>query len=109
MHFFWLKSLWINYEKIDKHTSPLLVWFSSTMVERLLKISGEVRDLDCILVDDMIDTGTTIRLALEVLNSHQARYFQSKSQFHIEPTNFFHVNNPERKWFGDWYHSQLKP
>lgn len=50
------------------------VWFTSTMVERLLKISGEVEGKDCILVDDMIDTGTTIRLALEVLHSHGARH-----------------------------------
>jgi len=42
------------------------------MVDRLLKISGEVKGFDCILVDDMIDTGATIRLALEVLQSHGA-------------------------------------
>ena len=42
------------------------------MVDRLLKISGEVAGQDCIVVDDMIDTGSTIRLALEVLHSHLA-------------------------------------
>merc|ERR1711976_845733 len=39
---------------------------------RYLKISGDVAGMDCILVDDMIDTGATIRLALEVLHSHNA-------------------------------------
>ena len=41
-------------------------------VDRYLKISGDVAGLDCILVDDMIDTGSTVRLALEVLQSHNA-------------------------------------
>ena len=41
-------------------------------VDRYLKISGDVAGLDCILVDDMIDTGSTVRLALEVLHSHNA-------------------------------------
>ena len=41
-------------------------------VDRYLKISGNVAGLDCILVDDMIDTGSTVRLALEVLNTHNA-------------------------------------
>ena len=41
-------------------------------VDRYLKISGDVTGMDCILVDDMIDTGSTVRLALEVLQSHQA-------------------------------------
>jgi len=42
------------------------------MVDQYLKISGEVSGLDCILVDDMIDTGSTIRLALEVLRQHNS-------------------------------------
>jgi len=42
------------------------------MVDQYLKISGEVAGLDCILVDDMIDTGSTIRLALEVLRQHNS-------------------------------------
>ena len=41
-------------------------------VDMFLKISGDVAGMDCILVDDMIDTGSTIRLALEVLHSHNA-------------------------------------
>ena len=41
-------------------------------VDRYLKISGDVAGMDCILVDDMIDTGSTVKLALEVLQSHQA-------------------------------------
>jgi len=40
------------------------------MVDRFLKISGDVSGKDVIVVDDMIDTGSTIRLALEVLHSH---------------------------------------
>ena len=43
-----------------------------SLVERLLKISGEVEGCDCILVDDMIDTGSTMRLALDVLHAHGA-------------------------------------
>ena len=43
-------------------------------VDMFLKISGDVAGMDCILVDDMIDTGSTIRLALEVLHSHNAGY-----------------------------------
>ena len=42
------------------------------MVDKYLKISGDVAGKDCIVVDDMIDTGSTIRLALEVLHSHNA-------------------------------------
>jgi len=42
------------------------------MVDKFLKISGEVSGQDCIVVDDMIDTGSTIRLALEVLHSHKS-------------------------------------
>ena len=42
------------------------------MVERLMKISGEVEGCDCILVDDMIDTGSTMQLALDVLRAHGA-------------------------------------
>ena len=41
-------------------------------VDRYLKISGNVAGMNCILVDDMIDTGSTVRLALEVLNTHNA-------------------------------------
>ena len=40
------------------------------MVDKYLKISGDVSGMDCIVVDDMIDSGSTIRLALEVLHSH---------------------------------------
>ena len=40
------------------------------MVDKYLKISGDVSGLDCIVVDDMIDSGSTIRLALEVLHTH---------------------------------------
>jgi len=42
------------------------------MVDKFLKISGDVAGKDCIVVDDMIDTGSTIRLALEVLHSHNS-------------------------------------
>jgi len=42
------------------------------MLDKLLKISGDVSGFDCILVDDMVDTGSTIRLALEVLQQHGA-------------------------------------
>ena len=42
------------------------------MVDKYLKISGDVAGKDCIVVDDMIDTGSTIRLALEVLHSHNS-------------------------------------
>merc|ERR1712032_966325 len=35
-------------------------------------ISGDVSGFDCIVVDDMVDTGSTIRLALEVLQQHGA-------------------------------------
>jgi phosphoribosylpyrophosphate synthetase len=49
------------------------------MVDKLLKISGSVTGLDCIVVDDMLDTGATARLALEVLQIHGARY-SSKPQ-----------------------------
>merc|ERR1719347_2393266 len=41
-------------------------------VDKYLKISGDVAGMDCIVVDDMIDTGSTVRLALEVLHSHNA-------------------------------------
>lgn len=41
-------------------------------VDMYLKISGNVAGMNCILVDDMIDTGSTVRLALEVLNTHNA-------------------------------------
>ena len=46
-------------------------------VDMYLKISGDVAGMDCIVVDDMIDTGSTIRLALEVLHSHNAGYVYS--------------------------------
>jgi len=49
---------------------PAELRMTPQMVDRFLKISGEVSGLDCILVDDMIDTGSTIRLALEVLRQH---------------------------------------
>lgn len=42
------------------------------MVDKYLKISGDVSGFDCIVVDDMVDTGSTIRLALEVLQQHGA-------------------------------------
>jgi len=42
------------------------------MVESLMKISGEVEGCDCILVDDMIDTGSTMQLALDVLQAQGA-------------------------------------
>jgi len=42
------------------------------MVEKLLKISGEVEGCDCILIDDMIDTGSTMQLALDVLQANGA-------------------------------------
>ena len=42
------------------------------MVDKFLKISGDVAGKDCIVVDDMIDTGSTIRLALEVLHTHNS-------------------------------------
>ena len=37
-----------------------------------MKISGEVKGCDCILVDDMIDTAATMQLALDVLQAHGA-------------------------------------
>merc|ERR1712059_962 len=54
----------------DLEQVPAELRLSHAMVDKLLKISGEVAGLDCILVDDMIDTGSTIRLALEVLRQH---------------------------------------
>jgi len=42
------------------------------MLDKFLKISGDVSGFDCIVVDDMVDTGSTIRLALEVLQQHGA-------------------------------------
>ena len=53
---------------------PEEVKLSTRMVERLLKISGDVAGQDCIVVDDMVDTGSTVRLALEVLQNHDCRY-----------------------------------
>ena len=56
------------------------------MVDKFLKISGEVSGQDCIVVDDMIDTGSTIRLALEVLHSHKSGENNSKLDFYIFST-----------------------
>ncbi len=53
---------------------PECLRLTHNMVDKLLKISGSVTGLDCIVVDDMLDTGATARLALEVLQIHGARY-----------------------------------
>ena len=37
-----------------------------------LTVIGDVARRTAILIDDMIDTGSTVKLALEVLQSHQA-------------------------------------
>lgn len=42
-------------------------------VKKFVKISGDVSGMDCIVVDDMIDTGRTILLALQVLQDRNAR------------------------------------
>jgi len=55
---------------IEELEVPAELRLTTQMVDRFLKISGEVAGLDCIVVDDMIDTGSTIRLALEVLRQH---------------------------------------
>lgn len=52
---------------------PECLRLTHNMVDKLLKISGDVTGLDCIVVDDMLDTGATARLALEVLQIHGAR------------------------------------
>ena len=56
----------------DNDNLPEELRLTHKQVDRYLKISGDVAGMDCILVDDMIDTGATIRLALEVLHSHNA-------------------------------------
>lgn len=52
---------------------PEMLRMTSRMVDKYLKISGDVSGFDCIVVDDMVDTGSTIRLALEVLQQQGAR------------------------------------
>ena len=62
-------------EEEDAHLTeelPEELRLTQREVDRYLKISGDVAGMDCILVDDMIDTGSTVKLALEVLQSHQA-------------------------------------
>ena len=56
----------------DNDNLPEELRLTHKQVDMYLKISGDVAGQDCILVDDMIDTGATIRLALEVLHSHNA-------------------------------------
>ena len=56
----------------DNDNLPEELRLTHKQVDMYLKISGDVAGMDCILVDDMIDTGATIRLALEVLHSHNA-------------------------------------
>ena len=58
---------------------PECLRLTHNMVDKLLKISGDVEGLDCIVVDDMLDTGATARLALEVLHIHGARWAGSVS------------------------------
>ena len=60
-------------ENMDENI-PEELRLTHEQVDMYLKISGNVDGMDCILVDDMIDTGSTIRLALEVLHSHNAGY-----------------------------------
>jgi len=62
----------IDIVDLDGVEPPECLRLTHNMVDRLLKISGDVRGFDCIVVDDMIDTGSTVRLALEVLESHGA-------------------------------------
>eukprot|EP00092_Neocalanus_flemingeri_P090097 GFUD01114091.1.p1 GENE.GFUD01114091.1~~GFUD01114091.1.p1 ORF type:complete len:336 (+),score=93.80 GFUD01114091.1:329-1336(+) len=57
-------------EIVQVHQPPEELQLTHKMVDKFLKISGDVSGLNCIVVDDMIDSGSTIRLALEVLNSH---------------------------------------
>lgn len=42
-------------------------------VAQVMNIIGDVKDRDCIIVDDMIDTGGTLAKAAEALKSHGAR------------------------------------
>ena len=42
-------------------------------VSQVMNIIGDVKDRDCIIVDDMIDTGGTLAKAAEALNNHGAR------------------------------------
>jgi len=55
---------------VDKPPEELRL--THKMVDKFLKISGDVYGFDCIVVDDMVDTGSTIRLALEVLQQQGA-------------------------------------
>ena len=42
-------------------------------VAQVMNIIGDVKDRDCIIVDDMIDTGGTLAKAAEALKAHGAR------------------------------------
>jgi ribose-phosphate pyrophosphokinase len=42
-------------------------------VAQVMNIIGDVKDRDCIIIDDMIDTGGTLAKAAEALKSHGAR------------------------------------
>lgn len=42
-------------------------------VAKVMNIIGDVKDRDCIIVDDMIDTGGTLAKAAEALKEHGAR------------------------------------
>ena len=42
-------------------------------VSQVMNIIGDVKDRDCIIVDDMIDTGGTLAKAAEALKNHGAR------------------------------------
>ena len=55
---------------VQVHQPPEELQLMHKTVDKYLKISGDVSGLDCIVVDDMIDSGSTIRLALEVLHTH---------------------------------------
>jgi len=55
--------------QINIHQPPEELQMTHKMVDKYLKISGDVSGLNCIVVDDMIDSGSTIRLALEVLRT----------------------------------------
>lgn len=60
----------ISDEIVQVQQPPEELQLTHKMVDKYLKISGDVSGLDCIVVDDMIDSGSTIRLALEVLHTH---------------------------------------
>ena len=47
---------------------------SKKEVKQFVRISGDVENMDCILVDDMIDTGATVMTAIQVLNDNNARW-----------------------------------